>query len=173
MTPSATRLLRDFPERKSDKYAFKEIEMRAVIQRTFNSALYVDGKEVSRIPSGLTVFLAVSKGDTEAQADYFASKLVKLRIFADENGKMNKGIKDVGGEILLVSQFSLAGVLTKGTGNRPDFGNAELPERAEFLYRYVTEKVRAEGVTVKNGVFGAHMYIEQQQDGPLTFVFEC
>ena len=147
--------------------------MRAVIQRTFGSKLSVDGKVVGDIPSGLTVFFAVAKGDTEEQADYFAQKLVKLRIFADENGKMNKSILDVGGEILFVSQFSLAGKLTRGTGNRPDFGAAELPERAKFLYDYTTEKIRAQGVTVKTGIFGAHMYIEQQQDGPLTFVFEC
>lgn len=147
--------------------------MRAVIQRTFRSALSVDGAPVSEIESGLTVFLAVCKGDTEAQADYFASKLVKLRIFRDDNDKMNRSILDEGGEILLVSQFSLAGKLGKGTGNRPDFGDAEEPARAKELYEYVTEKVRSYGVPVKNGVFGAHMFIEQQQDGPLTFVFEC
>lgn len=147
--------------------------MRAVIQRTFRSALSVDGKIVSEISSGLTVFLAVCKGDTEEQADYFARKLVRLRVFRDENGKMNKSILDAGGEILLVSQFSLAGKLGKGTGNRPDFGNAEEPVRARELYERVTEKVREEGVTVVTGVFGAHMFIEQQQDGPLSFVFEC
>ena len=147
--------------------------MRAVIQRTFKSKLSVEGKTVSEIPSGLTIFLAVEKGDTEEQADYFASKMVKLRVFRDENGKMNLNILQAGGEILLVSQFSLAGTLGRGTGNRPDFGNAEQPDRAEFLYKYVTEKIRAAGVTVKNGVFGAHMFIEQEQDGPLSFVFEC
>ncbi len=147
--------------------------MRAVIQRTFKSRLYVDGQLISEIPSGLTVFLAIAKGDTEEQADYFARKLSNLRVFRDENGKMNLSIKQAGGEILLVSQFSLAGTLGRGTGNRPDFGNAELPDRAKELYERVTQKVREEGITVKNGVFGAHMYIEQQQDGPLSFVFEC
>lgn len=147
--------------------------MRAVIQRTFRSALYVDDKLVSEIPSGLTVFLAVCKGDTEAQADYFARKLARLRVFRDGDGKMNLSILDAGGEILLVSQFSLAGKLGKASGNRPDFGNAEAPERARELYERVCEKVREEGVTVKTGVFGAHMFIEQQQDGPLSFVFEC
>ena len=86
---------------------------------------------------------------------------------------MNLSIKQAGGEILLVSQFSLAGTLGKGSGNRPDFGQAELPERALKLYNRVTDKLREEGLTVKNGVFGAHMFIEQQQDGPLSFVFEC
>ena len=147
--------------------------MRAVIQRTFKSRLYVDGQLISEIPSGLMVFLAIAKGDTEEQADYFARKLSNLRVFRDENGKMNLSIKQAGGEILLVSQFSLAGTLGRGTGNRPDFGNAELPDRAKELYERVTQKVREEGITVKNGVFGAHMYIEQQQDGPLSFVFEC
>ncbi len=147
--------------------------MRAVIQRTFRSVLSVDGKTVSEIPSGLTVFLAICKGDTEEAADYFARKLVRLRVFRDDAGKMNRSILDAGGEILLVSQFSLAGKLGKGSGNRPDFGNAEEPERARALYERVTEKVHAEGVTVKTGVFGAHMFIEQQQDGPLSFIFEC
>ena len=107
--------------------------MRALIQRTQKSSLYVDGKLVSSIPYGLTVFLGVEKGDGEAQADYLARKLSNLRIFRDENGKMNLSVKQVGGEVLLVSQFSLAGKLGKGSGNRPDFGNAELPERANEL----------------------------------------
>ena len=147
--------------------------MRAVIQRTFHSALYVDGKLISEIPSGLTIFLGIEKGDTDAQADYFAGKMAKLRVFRDENEKMNLNILQAGGEILLVSQFSLAGTLGKGSGNRPDFGKAEERMRAKHLYEYVTEKIREQGVTVKNGVFGAHMLIEQQQDGPLSFVFEC
>lgn len=147
--------------------------MKALIQRTLKSKLSVDGKLISQIPRGLTVFLGIAKGDTEAQADYFAHKLSNLRIFRDDNGKMNLSIKQAGGEILLVSQFSLAGTLGKGSGNRPDFGQAELPERALVLYNRVTDKLREEGITVKNGVFGAHMFIEQQQDGPLSFVFEC
>ena len=147
--------------------------MRALIQRTFDTKLSVDGKLISHIPSGMTVFLGITKGDTEEQADYLARKLSNLRIFRDENDKMNLSIKQAGGEILLVSQFSLAGTLGKGSGNRPDFGQAELPERALELYNRVTEKLRAEGITVKNGVFGAHMFIEQQQDGPLSFIFDC
>ncbi len=147
--------------------------MRALIQRTRNSKLYVDEKLVSEIPCGLTVFLGVEKGDGEAQADYLAHKLSNLRVFRDDMGKMNLSIKQAGGEILLVSQFSLAGKLGKGSGNRPDFGNAELPERAKYLYERVTQKLKEEGVEVKNGVFGAHMFIEQEQDGPLSFVFEC
>lgn len=147
--------------------------MRVVIQRTFRSVLSVDGEVKGEIKSGLTVFLAVCRGDTEEQADYFARKLVRLRVFRDENDKMNRSILDAGGEILLVSQFSLAGKLGKGQGNRPDFGNAEEPARARELYERVVNKVREEGVTVATGVFGAHMFIEQEQDGPLSFVFEC
>lgn len=147
--------------------------MRAVIQRTFRSSLAVDGKVEGEIKSGLTVFLAVCRGDTEEQADYFARKLVRLRVFRDDAGKMNRSILEAGGEILLVSQFSLAGKLGKGHGNRPDFGGAEDPARAKELYERVIAKVREEGVTVATGVFGAHMFIEQEQDGPLTFIFEC
>lgn len=147
--------------------------MRALIQRTFRSKLFVDGQLISEIPSGLTIFLGIQKGDTEEQADYLARKIAKLRVFRDDNDKMNLDITQVGGEILLVSQFSLAGTLGKGTGNRPDFGHAELPDRARELYVRVTEKIRQQGIVVKNGVFGAHMYIEQEQDGPLSFVFEC
>lgn len=146
--------------------------MRALIQRTFNSKLYVDGKLISEIPSGLTIFLGIEKGDTEEQADYFAHKVPKLRLFRDDNDKINLNVLQAGGEILLVSQFSLAGKLVKGSGNRPDFVNAELPDRARYLYERITETMRADGVIVKNGVFGAHMYIEQQQDGPISFVFE-
>ena len=116
--------------------------MRAVIQRTFRSSLSVDGDTVGEIKSGLTVFLAVCKGDTEEQADYFARKLVRLRVFRDDDGKMNRSVLDVGGEILLVSQFSLAGKLGRGHGNRPDFGGAEEPSRAKALYERVVEKVR-------------------------------
>lgn len=147
--------------------------MRALIQRTMRSRLSVDGQVVSEIERGLTVFLGIEKGDSEEQAAYFAKKLSNLRVFRDDEGKMNLSIKQAGGEILLVSQFSLAGKLGKGTGNRPDFGRAELPERAKYLYDFVTEKIKEEGVNVKNGVFGAHMFIEQEQDGPLSFVFEC
>lgn len=147
--------------------------MLALIQRTFRSKLFVDGQLISEIPSGLTIFLGIQKGDTEEQADYLARKIAKLRVFRDDNDKMNLDITQAGGEILLVSQFSLAGTLGKGTGNRPDFGHAELPDRARELYVRVTEKIREQSIVVKNGVFGAHMYIEQEQDGPLSFVFEC
>ena len=147
--------------------------MRAVIQRCGETTLTVDGKVISHIDSGLTVFIAVAKGDTEEQADYIARKLTLLRIFADENGKMNLSVKDVGKEILLVSQFCLAGTLGKRSGNRPDFKDAELPDRAKELYERVRDGIIKEGVPCQTGVFGAHMVINQVQMGPLTFVFEC
>ena len=147
--------------------------MRAVIQRVSSSQVVADGVLTGRIGKGLTILFGVKKGDSERDAELLALKISKLRIFSDENDKMNLDIKQAGGEILLVSQFSLAGTLGKGTGNRPDFGHAELPDRARELYERVTQKIRDEGIVVKNGVFGAHMFIEQEQDGPLSFVFEC
>ena len=147
--------------------------MRAVIQRCGPTTLTVDGKVISHIESGLTVFLAIAKGDTEEQADYFARKLTLLRIFADENDKMNLSVKDVGKEILLVSQFCLAGTLGKRSGNRPDFKDAELPDRAKYLYERVRDDIIKEGVPCQTGMFGEHMVIDQKQLGPLTFVFEC
>ena len=147
--------------------------MRAVIQRTGPATLSVDGKVVSHIESGLVIFVAICRGDTEAQADYLGKKVTKIRVFADENGKMNLSVKDVKQEILLVSQFCLSGTLGKGTGNRPDFLNAEDPARARVLYERIRDVIMNEGVPVQTGVFGAHMIIQQEQIGPLTFVFEC
>ena len=115
----------------------------------------------------------VPVGEDQKPHIELARKLVRLRVFRDDAGKMNRSILEAGGEILLVSQFSLAGKLGKGHGNRPDFGGAEDPARAKELYERVIAKVREEGVTVATGVFGAHMFIEQEQDGPLTFIFEC
>lgn len=144
--------------------------MKAVVQRVGNTALSVDGKPVSEIDFGLAVFLGVKAGDTEAQAEAIAKKIANLRIFADENGKMNLSVKDVGGQILLVSQFTLLADCSRG--NRPDFSNAEKPERAKFIYEYVAEKFRGQGIEVKLGVFGAHMHIRQFNDGPVSIVLD-
>lgn len=119
--------------------------MRALIQRTFKSKLYVDGQLVSEIPSGLTVFLGIEKGDTEEQADYFAGKIAKLRVFRDENDKMNLNVTQAGGQILLVSQFSLAGTLGKGTATAPISGVRNFRHRARELYERVTEKFASRG----------------------------
>ena len=125
---------------------------------------------ISEIPFGLTVFLGVKVGDTEKEAAYLAKKIAALRIFEDENGKMNLSVKDVGGEVLLVSQFTLYGDASHG--NRPSFTLAERPEKAEPLYEYAVNALQAYGVTVKKGVFGADMQIEQRNDGPVTILLE-
>ena len=125
---------------------------------------------ISEIPFGLTVFLGVKVGDTEIEAAYLAKKIAALRIFEDENGKMNLSVKDVGGEVLLVSQFTLYGDASHG--NRPSFTLAERPEKAEPLYEYAVNALQAYGVTVKKGVFGADMQIEQRNDGPVTILLE-
>ena len=144
--------------------------MRAVVQRVKKTTLRVDGEVISEIPFGLTVFLGVKTGDTEKEAAYIAKKVAGLRIFEDENGKMNLSVKDVGGEVLLVSQFTLYGDATKG--NRPSFTLAERPEIAEPLYEYAVKELSSYGVTVKKGVFGADMQIEQNNDGPVTILLE-
>ena len=144
--------------------------MKAVVQRVKNTRLCVDGELISEIPFGLTVFLGVKVGDTEKEAAYLAKKIAALRIFEDENGKMNLSVKDVGGEVLLVSQFTLYGDASHG--NRPSFTRAERPEKAEPLYEYAVNALQAYGVTVKKGVFGADMQIEQRNDGPVTILLE-
>lgn len=144
--------------------------MKAVIQRVKRTALSVDGKLISEIDFGLVVFLGVKIGDSEAQAEILAKKIAKLRIFRDENGKTNLSIKDVGGQILLVSQFTLLGDCSHG--NRPSFSNAEEPQRAKFLYEYTAEKLREWGIIVKLGVFGADMKIQQLNDGPASILMD-
>lgn len=144
--------------------------MKAVVQRVKHTALSVNGELISEIPFGLTVFLGVKTGDTEKEAAYLAKKIAGLRIFEDENGKMNLSVKDVGGEVLLVSQFTLYGDASHG--NRPSFTLAERPEKAEPLYEYAVEELRSYGVTVKKGVFGADMKISQLNDGPVTILLE-
>ena len=144
--------------------------MKAVVQRVKQTKLKVDGALVSEIPFGLTVFLGVKSGDGEKDGEYLAKKIAALRIFEDENGKMNLSVKDVGGEILLISQFTLYGDASKG--NRPSFSLAERPERANQLYEYTLSALKNQGVIVKKGVFGADMQIEQHNDGPVTILLE-
>ena len=144
--------------------------MKAVVQRVLDAQLKVDGKLISQIGFGYVIFLGVVKGDTKAEADYMIKKIPPLRIFEDENGKINKSILDVGGEILLVSQFTLYGDTSHG--NRPSFTLAERPEKAEPLYEYAVKALMGQGVTVKKGVFGADMQICQQNDGPVTVFIE-
>ncbi len=144
--------------------------MKAVIQRVKATKLSVDGKTVSEIPFGLTVYLGVKVGDTRSEAEAIAKRIAALRVFEDNSGKMNLSVRDIGGEILLVSQFTLYGDCSHG--NRPSFTMAERPEKAEPLYEYVAEFLRGFGVTVKQGVFGADMKIEQYNDGPVTVIYE-
>ena len=144
--------------------------MKAVVQRVKETSLKVDGKLISQIPYGLIVYFGVGKGDTLDKADYLASKISKLRVFEDENGKMNKSVIDVGGEIMVVSQFTLYGDVSHG--NRPGFSEAELPEVANKVYEYFCKKVEENGVSVKKGVFGADMKISQLSDGPVTILYE-
>ena len=144
--------------------------MKAVVQRSGKTTLSVEGKLISQIPHGLTVYLGVATGDEESLCAVMAKKLANLRIFADENGKMNKSVLDVGGEILLVSQFTL--LADTSHGNRPSFLSAEQPARANALYEKTAEALRALGVTVKCGVFGADMTIEQENQGPVTILLE-
>ncbi len=144
--------------------------MRAVIQRVLDANLKVDGELVSEIGNGYVIFLGVKKGDTKEDADYFIKKIPPLRICEDENGKTNKSIIDVGGEILLVSQFTL--FADTSHGNRPSFFDAESPDLANEMYLYVAEGLKKQGLTVKLGVFGADMKINQTNDGPFTIILE-
>ncbi len=144
--------------------------MKAVIQRVYNAVLSVDGKLISQIGKGLVVYFCVEQGDDESLCAVFANKLAKLRIFEDEQGKMNLSVLDIGGEVLFVSQFTLAADLSKG--NRPSFFNAEEPNRANALYLKTADILTGLGVPTKTGVFGADMTIDQSNRGPVTIVWE-
>ena len=145
--------------------------MKFVAQRVASAALCVSGELVSEIGRGLVVYLGVKAGDNEKQAEKAMEKVALLRVFEDEAGKMNLSVRDVKGEVLLVSQFTLYGDARKG--NRPSFSEAERPERADALYEHAVSYLRSLGVPVKTGVFGADMQIEQHNDGPVTIIFEC
>ena len=144
--------------------------MKFVAQRVRCATLKVNGQLVSEIGCGLVVFFGVRTGDGEEQAKTCATKIANLRIFEDAAGKMNLSVRDVGGEVLFVSQFTLYGDASRG--NRPSFTQAERPERADALYEYAAARLRETGVPVKMGVFGADMKITQENDGPVTIVYE-
>jgi len=141
-----------------------------VLQRVKKASVVVDGKIVSEIGKGLLVLLGAEKGDTEALADYLAKKIVNLRIFPDENDKMNLSIKDVVGEVLVVSQFTLASYIKKG--NRPGFSGALEEGVAEKLYERFVDNIKSEGLRVRKGVFKARMEVSLVNDGPVTFILE-
>jgi len=145
--------------------------MKAVLQRVSSSKVVVDGKVISRIGSGYNILLGVAGEDSEKQADLLAEKITNLRIMSDEKEKMNKSILDVGGEILVVSQFTLLAE-TSG-GRRPSFVKAAKPDLAERLYLYFINKLKNLGVkNVQTGKFGAHMTVEIVNDGPVTIVMD-
>ncbi len=144
--------------------------MKFVAQRVLCAKLTVGGQPVSEIGHGLVVYFGIRVGDTQKQAERCAEKLAALRIFEDEAGRMNRSVRDVGGEVLLVSQFTLYGDARKG--NRPSFTDAERPEEAEPLYLAAGKALEAQGVPVKYGVFGADMRIDQTNDGPVTIIYE-
>ena len=142
--------------------------MKAVIQRVFSASVTVNGKEVGSIDLGLLVLLGVAKEDVSTDLDYLVKKTIGLRIFKDENANMNLSIKDVGGEALVVSQFTLCADTKKG--RRPSFINAASPEIAESIYQQYCEKLREENISVQMGQFGAMMEVKLINDGPVTIV---
>jgi len=145
--------------------------MKMVIQVVDDATLTVDEKIISKISKGLVVFFGAEKGDNEQSLEFFAKKIASLRIFADAQGKTNLSIKDVGGEVLLVSQFTLAGEFYHG--NRPSFSNAEDFEIAKARYEKLANILREQyGLIVKMGVFGEHMVIKQTNSGPFTAYLE-
>jgi D-aminoacyl-tRNA deacylase len=140
--------------------------VRALVQRVSDASVTVEGEEVARIGPGLLVLLGIRRGDTEAEADKLAAKLLALRIFEDDAGKMNVSVRDAGGEIICVSQFTLYGDTRKG--NRPSFVDAAPPDEAEPLYERVRDALGAQG-----GVFGARMAVALTNDGPVTVLVEA
>jgi D-tyrosyl-tRNA(Tyr) deacylase len=144
--------------------------MRAVIQRVKESSVTIDQEVVARINAGLLVLIGVNRQDTEIDADQLAKKTSQLRIFEDEQGKMNCSLIDIGGEMLIVSQFTLYGDCRKG--RRPSFIAAALPDQAEILYESFITKVKGMGVPVQTGRFGARMTVSLVNDGPVTLIVD-
>ena len=144
--------------------------MKAVIQRVTRASVHVEGKTVGQIESGLLVLLGVAKGDGETDSRYLVEKIRMLRIFSDEQGKMNLSLADIGGSVLLVSQFTLLGRMANG--RRPSFDEAAPPGEAKRLYEQVVTGLRNHGTHVETGVFAAHMQVELLNDGPVTFVLD-
>jgi len=144
--------------------------LKIVVQRTRFSAVHIDGNETAQCGQGLTILLGVAKGDAEKDAEFLARKLVKLRIFEDKNQKMNLSMLDIGGECLIVSQFTLYGDCRKG--NRPGFDQAADPLTAKRLYEFFIEQVRLQGLKVHTGIFQANMGVELWNDGPVTLILE-
>ena len=145
--------------------------MKAVIQKVESASVKVDGKPVGSCGNGYMILFGAAEGDTEAEAELLARKTVNLRVFCDENDKMNRSLLDIGGEVLAISQFTLCADVKKG--NRPSFIGALEPQKAEKLYDFYCEKLKELGVNrVEKGVFGADMKVELINDGPVTILFD-
>ena len=144
--------------------------MKLIIQRVTHASVTVDNNIVGKIGQGFLVLLGVGPEDTKETAYYLVQKLIKLRIFEDENGKMNLSLKDINGELLIVSQFTLYADCTGG--NRPSFVNAAKPEKANELYEYFIQECKKQNVNVEHGIFGADMKVELLNDGPVTIILE-
>lgn len=144
--------------------------MKLVVQRVKHAKVNIEGKTVGEIQKGFLVLIGIKTGDTKEQADYLIKKVCNLRIFEDENGKMNLSLKDVGGKLLIVSQFTLYG--NCNDGNRPSFIEAARPEEAIPLYEYFCERCAKNEIEVQRGIFGADMKVELLNDGPVTIIME-
>jgi len=144
--------------------------MKTVIQRVKSAAVTVEGRIVGQIGQGILVLLGVEKGDDQARADWLAEKIAGLRIFSDQEGKMNLSVRDVGGGLLVVSQFTLAGNCAKG--KRPSFDTAAPPAEGQRLYEYFVAAAKRLGLPVETGIFQADMQVALVNDGPVTFILE-
>ena len=144
--------------------------MRAVVQRVTNADVKIDGRVNGKIDDGLLVLLGVGNGDTEEDMKYIADKIIKLRIFSDENDKMNLSLEDVGGSMLVISQFTLYGDCSHG--RRPYFGNAMEPVSANEMYEKLVACIREQGIHIETGEFGADMKVSLTNDGPVTIILE-
>ncbi|CDC21664.1 d-tyrosyl-tRNA(Tyr) deacylase [Clostridium sp. CAG:306] len=144
--------------------------MKAVLQRVKKASVTIDGEVYSAINAGMLVLFCVEKGDTKDSLEWMVNKILSLRCFEDENNKMNKSLIDINGEILAVSQFTLAADCKKGT--RPSFDKAEAPEKAKAMYEQFVTKLKESNLCVKTGVFAAMMDVSLVNDGPVTFVLE-
>ncbi|WP_319471377.1 D-aminoacyl-tRNA deacylase [uncultured Trichococcus sp.] len=144
--------------------------MRVVVQKVTEASVAVDGEIIGEIGEGFMLLVGIGKDDTQEDVHYLARKISKLRVFEDEEGKMNRALKDVDGAILSVSQFTLFAETKKG--NRPSFTNAAPPETGETLYQAFNELLRAEGFPVASGKFGAHMAVSLINDGPVTILID-
>ncbi len=144
--------------------------MKILVQKVLNASVTVNSQTVSQIKQGLLLFIGVEKGDTSSQADFLAKKVANLRIFEDKNQKMNLSVQDVKGEILAISQFTLAADLSRG--NRPGFESAARSEEAKPLYEYFVKQLQSYAIPVQTGIFQADMKVALVNDGPCTFILQ-